>query len=462
MLTEDTKAILLLCGPLGDRGQIKPLNLAEYDRVAVALHQRDMRPADLTSSAPEEAASALEVKGVAPDRLASLLGRGMALTLSYEKWSQAGLWVLGRGDTDYPLRLKRRLGAKAPPLFFGAGDRRLLSMRGLAVVGSRDASTAALSFASQVGARMASEGTAIISGGARGVDRESMMAAVNAGGYSVGVLADSLLRAIASRTNRQAISSGHLLLLSPFHPDARFHVGNAMGRNKYIYCLAEAALVADSATSGGTWTGAKEALAAGWLSVNVFQHKTNGPGTRDLLNVDGRVRPIDEAVLQKPGSVLEAMQDGKESVSGSARRPAAQMGLFNQAKARDRGATEIADRYRANARGAEADNNSTDAKSATLVEEKPLNMIDVNRQPEPADAEASPPEPAVASLYEAFISLAMPSLLVAPLTHTEMATKLGILRSQAKLWAERAAEENRIQVVKKSPKKYGPVESEPG
>ena len=35
----------------------------------------------------------------------------------------------------------------------------------------------------------------------------------------------------------------NLVLISPFYPDAGFNVGNAMQRNKYIYCLSDAAMV---------------------------------------------------------------------------------------------------------------------------------------------------------------------------------------------------------------------------
>ena len=37
------------------------------------------------------------------------------------------------------------------------------------------------------------------------------------------------------------------MLVSPFYPEAGFNAGNAMGRNRYIYTLADQALVIDSA-----------------------------------------------------------------------------------------------------------------------------------------------------------------------------------------------------------------------
>lgn len=54
---------------------------------------------------------------------------------------------------------------------------------------------------------------------------------------------------------------GRLLLLSSCDPAAAFNVGHAMQRNKLIYALADAALVACSNyEKGGTWSGAVEQL----------------------------------------------------------------------------------------------------------------------------------------------------------------------------------------------------------
>lgn len=39
----------------------------------------------------------------------NILGRGMALALAMERWSRGGLWVISRGDPEYPRRLKRHL-----------------------------------------------------------------------------------------------------------------------------------------------------------------------------------------------------------------------------------------------------------------------------------------------------------------------------------------------------------------
>ena len=58
------------------------------------------------------------------------------------------------------------------------------------------------------------------------------------------------------------------MLCTPYGPDAPFSPGNAMGRNKLIYAQSLVTLVvASDRETGGTWSGAVEALkdgSAGW------------------------------------------------------------------------------------------------------------------------------------------------------------------------------------------------------
>jgi predicted Rossmann fold nucleotide-binding protein DprA/Smf involved in DNA uptake len=110
----------------------------------------------------------------------------------------------------------------------------------------------------------------LYSGGAKGVDTLSMDAALEARGTAVGVLADSLERAVKGQ--KEALSRGDLCLVTPYSPNAGFSVGAAMGRNRLIYCLADHAIVvAFDAETGGTWAGATETLKNKWVPVFVLE-----------------------------------------------------------------------------------------------------------------------------------------------------------------------------------------------
>ncbi len=275
-LSPDTEAILLLCGRFGsERGEPSsatpgPLTQKEYERLTKWLLECKLRPGDLLGGDFAGRMSELVHAGLEPTRVESLIARGTALALALEKWQRSGLWVLSRSDAAYPRRLKKKLGQSAPPLLYGAGETSLLDAGGLAVVGSRNASEAALEFTREVARTCARDGLGMVSGGAKGVDVAAMQSAGEAGGVVIGVLAADLLRASVNRQNRMGIQSGQLVLISPFNPEAGFNAGNAMARNRYIYALADYALVVDSAEGeGGTWAGATENLRHAWTPLYV-------------------------------------------------------------------------------------------------------------------------------------------------------------------------------------------------
>lgn len=307
-LSPDTEATLLLCGRFAKGEQATaPLTTSEYNRLAGWLLGEGMRPADLLGG---EARQVLERGNppVAAPRLLELLDRGGAMGLALEGWLNKGLWVIGRGDEEYPARLRASKGS--PPLLYGAGEKALLPGGGLAIVGSRDADEAALLFTREVAGACARQGVRVVSGGARGVDAEAMLACVGAGGSSVGVLADSLRRAALSGRYRDALTRGRLAFVSPYDPASGFSAGNAMGRNRYIYALADHALVVSSDTRGGAWEGALEALKDGGTPVFVRAGDGAPEGNRRLL---------DKGAAAFPGGPWTDLLDALAGAAGSGR-----------------------------------------------------------------------------------------------------------------------------------------------
>ncbi len=263
-LTKDSKAILLLCGVFGgksDRDGSKPLTNTEYNKVAALLVSHQLSPKDLLDTGTLEDLQLDLDRSVGYSRIVDLLARGATLAFALETWMNKGIWILTRSDSAYPEALRTRLGNASPPILYGVGDLALINQEGLAVVGSRNVDEAGEQYTAEIGQFCASRDVSIISGGARGVDQVAMLAALNSRGTAVGVVADSLLKTAVAGKFRDAIMDKRLLLLSPYNPDARFTVGNAMGRNRYIYALSQFALIISAEkNSGGTWAGASEEL----------------------------------------------------------------------------------------------------------------------------------------------------------------------------------------------------------
>ncbi len=294
ILTDDAKAILLLTAYFGrsDSRAAKPLAPKEWGRFAEWLRQQSASPRELLGNGGAGLLDALSDRRFTRGRIESLLARGAAMGLALDKWQRAGLWVMTRSDADYPRALKSRLREASPPVLFGCGARELLASGGTAIVGSRNADDEALAMTRELAKTAVHEGVVVVSGGARGVDEAAMSAALDEGGSCVGVLADNLLRAVSSIRYRRALRDGQLVLVSPFQPEARFLAGNAMARNKYIYCLSDAAIViATGHGSGGTWSGAIENVKKGWVPLFVRRGLSLEPGREALVESGARWLP---------------------------------------------------------------------------------------------------------------------------------------------------------------------------
>jgi predicted Rossmann fold nucleotide-binding protein DprA/Smf involved in DNA uptake len=408
-LTEDTKAITLLCGVFGKNRSEKPLSLTEYSSLVRWLIGVKMRPKDLFQK--ETIAEASMGSGIDKQRLESLLGRGVQLGFAIEEWQRNGIWIISRSDADYPNRYKHHLKDKAPPLLFGVGNRSLLSGGGLGIVGSRNVDQAGEAFTRQVAELCAYNGMPVVSGGARGVDQISMTTALEAGGVSIGILAENLLRKSVERKNRQAIADGRLLLLSPYHPNARFTVGTAMGRNKLIYAMSDYSIIVSAEyKKGGTWAGAEEELKRKKsLSVFVRVGKDAPQGNSKLLDLGAIPLPVKSIDRNNFRQQLNDL-----AIKLRENRPKEDQGLF------DFQATQ---------------------EVAPAEEPLPTNEL-VNEKQAVGDSEVRAQE-CPSTIYQAVLPVIL-NKLDSPATAQELAETLDVSKTQLNTWLKKAVDENKI------------------
>lgn len=287
-LSADSKVILLLCGTFGQvRTPSRPLSVTEYSHFAQWLHQNNMRPEDLLSESSASLLDTYSHKKVTPTRLRNLLNRSGALALSLENWGSKGIWVISRSDAAYPKRLKTKLKHLAPPILYGSGDKSLLNLGGIGIVGSRNVDQDGLRFTHEIAKISSQNNVQVISGGARGVDTEGMLSALKYGGTAVGILGHGLMQATLSGRYRNYLANKQLSLISTYHPEAGFSTGAAMGRNKYIYVLSNACLIVASDMTGGTWSGANENLKNAWVPLLVRFEKNIPSGNKRLIELGG-------------------------------------------------------------------------------------------------------------------------------------------------------------------------------
>lgn len=268
-LSQSTQAILLLTSSFSkyDDEKLKPLSPSEWGVFASWLHKNNLKPDDLLENDIEEILQDWNKSKIPLKRIKYLLERGAALALAIEKWQRVGLWVITRSDKDYPKLMKERLKALSPPILYGIGNKNLLNSQSIAVVGSRDADKENLKYAYELGKKIAVDGFSLVSGGAKGVDDRAMQGTLDNFGTGIVILAEDLLKKSLSAKYRNTLREGKVVLISPYYPESTFSVANSMARNKYIYTIASAGVVVKSNKSGGTWSGANEALKKKWIPI---------------------------------------------------------------------------------------------------------------------------------------------------------------------------------------------------
>lgn len=451
-LSADTEVVLLLCGRFGGEKQeaYPPLAPREYGELAKWLKALALRPSDLLTDAGRVALASVQEARLERKRVEFLLGRGTAMALALERWARGGLWVISRADVgSFPQRLKDRLKNAAPPLLYGAGDKALLEKGGLAIIGSRDASESALSFTRGIAARCANEGLAVVSGGARGVDAAAMQGATEAGGYCIGVLANDLLKTSVNRQNRIGLQEGRLVLVSPFYPEASFNKGNAMGRNRYIYTLADQALVIDSALeSGGTWAGAVENLKHGWVPLYV-RSPGEGAGNAALIAAGGlpftlTADSTDTLIGLFGAQAVSQPLSGDETADAQQSLLAPELSALAEAAPAELAPTSVQEELALQPTAA------TDVLAVSFVEDSSRTTgTTIDEQPS-----AEQPVPVVSSgfaldMYADFSAKLAPLLREGALSEEEISTLLCIEKSQAKAWLKRASETGVVEKLKK-------------
>ncbi|MDE0376535.1 MAG: DNA-processing protein DprA [bacterium] len=274
---DDSLATILLVSKIAGDG-VAPLSASQFwrliDQVGDPGGLLGRSEGDLIGSGLGEDVAA---------RVMGLLSQAVAVAFELDRLDQSGVATLTPFDEGYPQRLQIRLGSRRPAILHAAGALELLDQPGVGVVGSRNVSKEGAEVAKALGRQAASLGLPLISGAARGVDQSAMDAAFQAGGTVVGVPARSLVRTLRTPDVRRAVHEGRTVMCSPYAPDSPFSVGKAMGRNKLIYALSDVtvAVAADNG-SGGTWSGATEAIRGDYCRVAVWRGGGEGPGNEPL------------------------------------------------------------------------------------------------------------------------------------------------------------------------------------
>lgn len=179
-----------------------------------------------------------------------------------EQLQNEGFHLIPINSSEYPVILKKNLKTKsAPPVLYIKGRKGLLLEDAVAIVGSRNAGNEAIKFTDHIAKKCVGESKVIVSGFAKGVDKQALDSALEAHGKSIIVLPQGILTFQSGfKKYYEQIVNGEVLVMSTFFPKAGWDVGLAMARNVFIYGMAKEIFVAESDRKGGTWEGAMDGL----------------------------------------------------------------------------------------------------------------------------------------------------------------------------------------------------------
>ena len=210
-----------------------------------------------------------------------------------ESFFSQGFEMIPITSPEYSKTLKTNLkAAHSPAVLYIKGNKKILEEKSIAIVGSRAASEIALKFTDNIAKNASKEYKVVVSGFAKGIDKQALDSAINYKGQSIIVLPQGIMTFASGFKNYyKQIIDGDVLVLSTFPPKAGWSAGLAMARNPIIYGLADEIYVAESSEKGGTWSGVIDGLRKG-RKIYVRKPEATEKNANNILIQKGAV-PID-------------------------------------------------------------------------------------------------------------------------------------------------------------------------
>ena len=225
-----------------------------------------------------------------------------------------GFELIQFNSEKYSPTLKNNLKLKySPPLLYVKGNKELLKEPAIAIVGSRNASDVSLKFTKNVAENAVKNHEIVVSGFAKGVDKTALEETLAVHGKSIIVLPQGIMTfASGFKKYYSQLIDGDVLVVSTYHPKVPWSVGLAMGRNTYIYGLAEKIFVAESDSKGGTWSGVIDGLKKD-RKIYVRVSETDEDNANNLLIMKGAT-PVDKNGIVEHNKELENFEDKVKSI----------------------------------------------------------------------------------------------------------------------------------------------------
>ncbi|WP_153132351.1 DNA-processing protein DprA [Dechloromonas hortensis] len=220
--------------------------------------------------------------------------------------SQPDQHILTLADAAYPRTLLEI--ADPPSVLYVRGNAALLQQRGLAMVGSRNATPQGLQTAESFAKALAGKGLSIISGLALGIDAAAHRGALAAGGNTIAVIGTGADRLYPARNKELAMAiADQGAIVSEFPLGTPAIAANFPRRNRIISGLSCGVLVVEAAPESGSLITAR---LAGEQGREVFAipgsiHSPVARGCHKLIKQGAKLVETAMDVLEELGNIAE-------------------------------------------------------------------------------------------------------------------------------------------------------------
>ena len=263
------------------------------------------------------AAGRLATRAVAGDRADLLFDFDPAESVDRSiAWAaQPGQHIVTLADAEYPKALLEI--ADPPCLLYVRGNPGLLEKRGLAVVGSRNATPQGVQTAENFAKALAGKGLAIISGLALGIDAAAHRGALAAGGETIAVIGTGADRLYPARNRELALAiAEHGAIVSEFPLGTPAIAANFPRRNRIISGLSRGVLVVEAALESGSLITARLAAEQGRevFAIPGSIHSPVARGCHKLIKQGAKLVETALDILEEFGNYPEAADIGPSSL----------------------------------------------------------------------------------------------------------------------------------------------------
>ena len=255
------------------------------------------------------AAGRLEVRSVIGDKADLLFDGAPAEAIEHSlAWaSQPGQSIITLADGGYPPALLEI--ADPPSVLYVRGNPDLLHRRGIAVVGSRNATPQGMQTAESFARTLAAQGLCIVSGLALGIDAAAHRGALAAQGETVAVIGTGADRIYPARNKELAIAIAERgAIVSEFPLGTPAVAYNFPRRNRIISGLARGVLVVEAAPESGSLITARLAAEQGRevFAIPGSIHSPVARGCHKLIKQGAKLVETAQDILEELGNFAAA------------------------------------------------------------------------------------------------------------------------------------------------------------